>query len=193
MHSGADTSDPTTYTIALGDTVYGAKLTIAEDGSVTALIDRAMVRVADSSVVIGSTSVSGTHRYNISVAGIKRAAAAAVLGNLICSSYPNTTSLATYRVTLGASVSHNSDSIFIYDPEFATATVEEFKAAKGDVQLVYEFATPIEIQLDPVTIAAIAGQTNNVWANTGDVSVEYAVDVKTYIDQKIAAAVAALS
>ena len=61
------------------------------------------------------------------------------------------------------------------------------------VQLVYELATPIEIQLDPVTISTISGQTNNVWADAGDVTVEYAADLKAYIDSKIAAAVAALS
>lgn len=180
----------TTHTIPLPETVYGAKLD-AVNGTLT--VDRAFVRVADSSIVAGSDSVAGTHRYNISVAGIKRVADATVLGNLICSSYPNVTALATYRVTLGASVSHNSDSIYIYDPEFATATVEEFKTAKGDVQLVYELATPIVIDLDPVQIATIANQTNNVWTDAGDVTVEYAADLKTYIDQKIAAAVAAMS
>ena len=60
-------------------------------------------------------------------------------------------------------------------------------------QVVYELATPITIQLDPVQIATIAGQTNNVWADAGDVTVEYAADLKTYIDNKIAAAVAAMS
>ena len=42
------------------------------------------------------------------------------------------------------------------------------------------------IQLDPVTISTISGQTNNVWADAGDVTVEFAADVKTYIDNKIA-------
>jgi hypothetical protein len=44
-----------------------------------------------------------------------------------------------------------------------------------------------------VTISTISGQTNNVWADAGDVAVEYAADLKAYIDSKIAAAVAALS
>ena len=72
-------------------------------------------------------------------------------------------------------------------------TAAEFKAAMSGVQLAYILKTPNEITITPAQIAAIAGQTNNVWADAGDVSVEYAADLKTYIDSKIAAAVAALS
>ena len=75
----------------------------------------------------------------------------------------------------------------------AYSDVATFKAAMSGVRLVYELATPITITLDPVQIATIAGQTNNVWADAGDVTVEYAADLKTYIDSKIAAAVAAMS
>ena len=46
--------------------------------------------------------------------------------------------------------------------------------------------TPTVYDIDPVQIATIAGQTNNVWADAGDVSVEYAADLKWYIDKKSA-------
>ena len=40
-----------------------------------------------------------------------------------------------------------------------------------------------EIQLDPVQIATIANQINNLWSDAGDVAVEYAADIKAYIDR----------
>jgi hypothetical protein len=59
--------------------------------------------------------------------------------------------------------------------------------------LCYELATPIEYDLDPVTIQTLLGQ-NNLWADCGLVeNCEYPADTKLYIDNKIAAIVATMS
>ena len=50
-------------------------------------------------------------------------------------------------------------------------------------EFAYELDEHITIQLDPVTTSTISGQTNNVWADAGDVSVEFAADIKDYIDR----------
>ena len=73
------------------------------------------------------------------------------------------------------------------------ATADELKAAfaQNPLQIVYKLATPIEIDLDPTEVQTLLG-LNNVWSD-GEMSVDYAADLKTYIDNKIAAAVAALS
>ena len=42
-----------------------------------------------------------------------------------------------------------------------------------------------EYTIDPVTISALLGQ-NNIWADTGDVTVGYMADTKLYIDKKFA-------
>lgn len=57
---------------------------------------------------------------------------------------------------------------------------------------VYKLATPITLTLDHVEINSLIGE-NNVWGDTGDVSVAYKADVQRYIDKKISAAVAAMS
>ena len=49
-----------------------------------------------------------------------------------------------------------------------------------------------DIDISPVTVQTLLGQ-NNVWADCGDVEVEYPCDTKLYIDKRIAAVVAALS
>ena len=58
--------------------------------------------------------------------------------------------------------------------------------------MVYELAEPVVYQLDPVTVQTLLGQ-NNIWADCGDVSVDYCADTKLYVDKKLAAIVAALS
>ena len=51
-------------------------------------------------------------------------------------------------------------------------------------QVVYELAEPIVYHLTPVEIRTLAGQ-NTIWADTGNVSVEYTADTKAYIDKKL--------
>lgn len=50
-------------------------------------------------------------------------------------------------------------------------------------QVVYELATPITYHLTPQEITTLLGQ-NNIWADTGDMSVTYRADTKLYIDKK---------
>lgn len=57
-------------------------------------------------------------------------------------------------------------------PKGAYNSADEFKTAMTGHQLVYELTTPITISLTPQEISTLAGQ-NNVWADSGDVTVEY--------------------
>lgn len=57
-------------------------------------------------------------------------------------------------------------------------------------QVLYELATPTEIQLTPQEIRTLLGK-NNVWSDAGSMAVEYPADTKSYIDNKIAEAIAA--
>lgn len=57
--------------------------------------------------------------------------------------------------------------------------------ADNPTQLCYELATPITYTLAPQEIRTLLG-TNNIWADTGDTTVEYKADTKMYIDKKFA-------
>lgn len=177
------------YTITLGDTVYGGTLTISEDGSVNALVDRATDKISD---LVCSKSVSNYQTFVVTptheMASGERIALVQSSSWRGLSQYQMTSSDDNY--VWGSSV---NGTIRIKTTAYASLTASEFKEMFADAQLCYLLATPITIQIDPVTIAAIANQTNNVWADAGDVSVEFAADLKHYIDSKIAAAVAALS
>ena len=52
-------------------------------------------------------------------------------------------------------------------------------------QVVYQLATPITYTLTPQEIRTFLG-ANNIWADTGDVTVGYKADTKLYIDKKFA-------
>ena len=53
--------------------------------------------------------------------------------------------------------------------------------AEHPVTVVYPLATPFTVQLTPAQLSTLLG-TNNLWADTGDVAVEYRADTKRYID-----------
>lgn len=77
----------------------------------------------------------------------------------------------------------NSDSVKAY---FSS------QAQNGTpVQIVYSLATPITYQLTPIEVKTMLG-ANNIWADTGDVSVSYRAD-PTLIYNKIMNAITNLS
>jgi hypothetical protein len=53
-----------------------------------------------------------------------------------------------------------------------------------DIQFVVPLATPQTYQLTPTQIDSLLGR-NSVWADSGDVTVEYIADTKLYIQKVI--------
>lgn len=74
--------------------------------------------------------------------------------------------------------SGNIKNVVVKDSSYTDAAT--FKTAMSGVQLVYELATPITVQLTPHEVRSLLGQ-NNIFADTGDSSVEYRADTKMYI------------
>lgn len=181
-HSGADTSDPTTYTIPLGDTVYGGTLDVT-NGTMT--VDRAMVDLGTLTWRM-SQQVGLFYTPNI---GNAAPSSATVTNKTLCSKYPVVPQQPT-PPDKSLYISYPSGLIYVRDEDYSDYT--SFTSAMSGVQLCYELATPTPISTTPTEISTVDGQ-NNVFSPDGDVTVEYAADLKTYIDQKIAAAVAAMS
>lgn len=68
------------------------------------------------------------------------------------------------------------------------SSVEDWKTNLADnpIQIVYELAIPYTIDLtDGEPISTLLG-TNNIYADSGDASAEYALTIKDYIDKEIA-------
>ena len=72
------------------------------------------------------------------------------------------------------------------------AWIASLYSANTPLQFVLELVTPIEVDLDPVTVETLLG-TNNIFADCGDTTVDYYADTTLFVNKKIAAAVAALS
>ena len=71
------------------------------------------------------------------------------------------------------------------DMTLTTASAINAYLAENPVTLVYELATPTTFTHDPQQIDTLYG-ANNIWADTGDVTVTAPKDTKLYIDGKLA-------
>lgn len=69
---------------------------------------------------------------------------------------------------------------------FATADALKAAFASVPIQFVYKLATPIVYELTNQQVISLLHGANNVWADTGSVSLEYPADTKLYIDKRIA-------
>ena len=154
-------------------TVYGGTLDVTS-GVLT--VDRAMVDLGDMTWAYASGS--GGYLRSDSITDIK-------LGDdlpTLCSIYPR---------SFASSLSKAPDHCFLLDGERQRIYVKDSDYTNGDVfktamngqKMVYPLTSPTSTTLTPTEIETLLGQ-NNIWADTGDSTVEYPCDTKLYI-QKI--------
>lgn len=166
---------PVTYTVQLGETVYGGTLDVTNR---IMTVDRAKVSFS-TATGINRNSAKQYYISQASTPGIKTPSA--IEASVISNQFKPSTSTGTDGIVF---LNTTGNIRFNTTAEYATAA--EMIAALGTLEFCYPLATPFMIALDPVAIAAIAGQVNNVWSNAGNVTVEFAADLKWYIDSKIA-------
>lgn len=143
-------------------TVYGGVLTVNKDGTGSLSVDRAMVNAKD--VSWSSTGVNGI--YHIFSDKVQSE------GTAISSHFVPETYSSSNRVAWNDNTIERADKLAIING--------------GDVQICYLLATPIAHALTKSEISGILTTrygTNNIWADTGDVSVEYVADTKLYIEK----------
>lgn len=113
--------------------------------------------------------------------------------NALCSNYKCVSNDALYAgrnnsLSLYKSVSDIYATIRINDTAYSDAT--SFKTAMNGVMLVYKIASSQTYQLTPEQIDTLLG-TNNIWADTGDVTkLTYRADLGMYINKAITASAA---
>lgn len=160
---------PTTHTTDLGRTVYGGTVDVVSG----------VLTVTHAIVDLGSLNWNYNSTYNFFYVEIVGKANG--LYNLICENYAvgNVWSAANDKVCMG---NEANNTFYIKDSNYSDATA--FKSAMNGVQLCYELSTPTTYTLTPSTINTLSG-VNNVWADSGDCSIEYYADTKLYIDKKL--------
>lgn len=161
-------SYPVTWSEA--GTVYGGTLDVVR-GKLT--VTMAMV---DLGALTWSYVPNSKFNFRASqLIGANPPATATVKPNAVCSILP----VLDYTTISGAEVdgitiifatSAQAGKVWAYSGTYTDATT--FKSAVTGQTLVYELAEPVTYQLTPVEIESLAG-VNNVWADTGDISLTY--------------------
>lgn len=166
-------------TIPLGDTVYGGTLDVT-NGVLT--VDRAMVDLGTKSW----SKVANNNYANFSCRNY--------FTDAVYNAYVPTFICSIYKSGANNTVSPTEDNYAWLNPQKVlrikdlskdSLTAEEFTTAMSGVQLCYELANPITVPLTANQMTTLLG-INNVWSDSGDVSVDYRADIQLYIQKMIA-------
>ena len=171
------TANSTPITVSFGQTVYGGVLDVTR-GKLT--VTHGIVDLGDLNWNYQADQLRFATQglYNL----IKPLASHNDVVNAICTDY-----VPTDYNTLTASKPDNSFAeyitgqyFYVIDKRYTDAAV--FKSAVAGVKLVYELATPFDIDLTPVQINAIVG-SNSVSSDTnGNTTVQFKDSIQHYID-----------
>ena len=151
-----------TYTIDLDGTRYGGTLDVTTG----------VLTVTHAITTVGAL----TWYYN---SGIFNTPASALSDkkvgnfNLISSGFKTTTAESTSDMADGE-IKGAASTTNVYVKDSAYTDASSFKTARSSIQICYELATPLTVNLTAQEIELLQG-ANNVWADSGDVTVEYGV------------------
>jgi hypothetical protein len=160
-----------TYTIQLGDTIYGGELDVIT-GELT---------VTHGEVDLGDLDWSYSSQYQVffsSIDDCKFAGNVTTGFSCVNSQYKSIitswTTMNDGEIQVGSNAKGNGKgSVVIKDLRYSDTTA--FKTAMIGVQLVYPLKTPYTIKLTPQQIRMLKG-TNHLSCNTGDLSIKYYPD-----------------
>ena len=166
----------TTFTISLGDTRYGGTLDVT----------RGKLRVTHVGTQLSDSDFDAWNNTN----KCAFTASNSYTRRLVTMCNSLRPSGGDFTVTNGIGICTTDGRLFIHATwAESCTTLNEFKTAYNSqtpVFIVYRLATPIEVDLTPTEITTLLG-INNVWADTGDIEVEYCADTKRYIQKVISA------
>lgn len=153
-----------TYTIQLGETVYGGTLDVI-NGTMT--VDRAM-RTFDGSESWSFIAFGNNYLAYTSISDIDTATPDTQIANLVCNQF-KAISYSTGASRTGISGRYQISQINVFQNIFTTVSDWKTYLAENPLQVCYELATPIELTLSPTQIQTLIGE-NVVWSDAGDVA-----------------------
>ena len=170
-----------TYTIEFpseAGTVYGGELTVNEDGTGTLTKTMDIVKVGD----ITWTKSGDYFRSNAKNSVIE------INSPAYCSMYPVDfeAPISDGYIGVGLRAVSSSYYLMVRDSSRSSMTASEWKTAFSDMEIVYTLKTPVVYQLTASQVSTLLG-LNNIWADTGDIAVEYHADPTIYVEEKIRA------
>ena len=176
---------PVNLSTLTGGTVYGGTLTVNDDGTGTVVVDTGyVVLTGDSSenwqFVSYTSWPSYGHAYQLNINGVLGSEGG---GSVLSNMYE---AKSTYWAeNYSAIYPQFNNYIVVADPAFTT--IESFKAflSNNNLQVAYKISTPTTYTLTSDRLTTLLG-TNNVWADAGQVTIDYRADTALYIDKKLA-------
>lgn len=167
------------------ETVYGGVLTVYMDGNAELTVDRLEI---DLGALTYKAATSGLNYYADVGASIVLPPANTDAPDLLCDILPVVTLRAVsqnaYLVDYGIALSGTLDRLHV---RYVSATsAAEIQAILTEHIAVARLVEPIVYTFPADSILLDYGE-NYVKSNTGDVSIKYVLDTKTYIDSRIAA------
>ena len=170
--------DGDTYSISWqteAGTVYGGELD-AVNGKLT--VDKAYALLDNPDGWSGSASSTVKFVYSTGFSDRKKYSDSYT--GLMCSYLP-VKSATQQKTARWAGATSNVFGLATGDIPDLTLEQVKADAQAGKIAICYELAEPLEFDLDPVTIATLLGY-NAIFADTGDVAVDYRADTKLWID-----------
>ena len=158
-------------TFNLNGTRYGGTLDVITG---TLVVDKALATVSESMIVRNS----GTSWY-VAFGGSYPSAL-----NKGVSYYDGVISDKFKSGITANGVFVNASGTIRFNTKNEYASVADMYADIGEFSVCYPI-TPTTVQLTPQEVTTLLGQ-NNIWADCGDIDVEYRADTKKYIEKKIA-------
>ena len=159
-HSGADTSNPATYSIAFGRTVFGGKVDVASGKLELTHYGFTLTGTAAES---WSISNAGTVNYYY-VLNLPTGSASATAGTNVANIFPtvnvgnNNTNEGCYATSSALRVRWGAEM-----------SIPDWKAwlSNNNLTVFYKLVNLLEFDLIPQQITALVGE-NNLWSDTGN-------------------------
>ena len=165
-------------------TVYGGTLDVT-NGVLT--VDRAIYTIDENHPITGFVSDSANGSYgeivlsNVLYLQNKVTVIGSLCEGITYENRVNSNYVGKTRCYVGA----NARIYFRASKNETITSINELNALFDGCQIVYTLATPITYTLTPQQMTLLLGE-NHIWADTGDVTVDYRADTKLYIDKKFA-------
>ena len=163
--------------IPLGQTVYKGTFD-ATNGTLTVTHKLFNVNFAGATgTQAGGSSTNYKGFYSAVLPGVKKPGNTEV-PDMYCNRFKVTSRQANYNNTEGIAIHQTEGRAYVYSTVVSSMTLAEAQAwlEENPIQVVYPLETPEVYNVDSFQSVALAGD-NNIWSSTGDVSVEYIIDV----------------
>lgn len=183
-----------TYTIEFPDsagTVYGGSLTVREDGTGRMTVDCGFVTYDGSSdEVIQKINNASYNRYTLTTPSDSFLPAVQTNDWVHFNWLITSTAAANYNGNL---ITNHRFNIYLplSDSNFTSVAAFRSYLASHPLQATYPLADPITYDLTADQVRTLLFSTlkglNSIWADTGDISIEYHADPTLFVEQKTTA------